>query len=311
MNRLATWLCVLSILPCGACNSVDFDALRLLLPALANAPRGVDIQYDLPYVERETGTLSFDLFRPSNAGADRLPLVIMVHGGSWRSGSRNSLYEFAWDVAARGCVAAPISYRLTRDGVTYPAPVADVIEAVRYFRANADAYGVDPDRVALLGMSAGAHLSLLAGLADDASIFDDTLPPGWRADVRAIVNLFGPTDFTADPDTVSRDQVRTVERFLGTRLADAGELPRIASPITYVRADGPPVLTVHGQADQTVPIDQARRLTAALNGVGEPAELIEIPDMDHLPGAIWLGPFAQSYRGAVLDFLELHLLHSQ
>lgn len=311
MNRRIKRVCVLALLSCGACNSVSLDDLRLVLPALANAPRGVDVRYDLPYAKRPTGVLSFDLFRPSGAWDERLPLVIMVHGGSWRSGSRNSLYEFAWDIAARGCVAAPISYRLTRDGVTYPAPVSDVIEALRFFRANADAFGVDPERVALLGMSAGAHLSLLAGLADDASIFDDTLPSGWRADVRAIVNLFGPTDFTADPETVSPEQIRTVERFLGVRLADAGALLRVASPITYVRADGPPVLTVHGQADQTVPIDQARRLTAALNAAGEPAELIEIPDMDHLPGAIWIGPFAQSYRGVVLDFLELHLLPSQ
>jgi acetyl esterase/lipase len=285
---------------------IDITGLRLQGPEQINVPRSATILPGQTFAERGGQQLQFDLYR----SADRpvpLPLVIMVHGGSWRSGTRTDLIEFAYDVAANGYAAATIDYRLAEDGVVFPAPVSDVLAAVRYFRDNAVTYGIDPQRIAMFGQSAGSHLAMLAGLATDDSVFDPDRPVGESANVKAIVNLFGPTDLTVDPSTATPDQIMRVENLLGKPLDQAVELRREASPILYVRAGGPPVLTIHGDADMLVPVTQARSLVAALNAIGEPSQYMEIPGMDHIPGAIWEGPFAQQYRITIITFLNANL----
>ena len=130
------------------------------------------------------------------------------------------LQDWAFDLAAQGYVAASINHRLLKDGYTYPAPVADVVAAVRHLRDSAEELNLDPERIGLLGVSSGGHLVLLAGMADDAQIFDETLPPGQSAEVRAIVNIYGPTDFTGDPAAADLWQLGIIAGFLGASLSD-------------------------------------------------------------------------------------------
>ena len=275
--------------------------LRLLAPAATDKGQ-VQVQFDQFYAERGGQKLYFDLYRPASASGPT-PLVIMVHGGFWRYGTRTDLTEFSYDLAANGYTAAAIDYRLADGSTAFPSPVSDVLAAVRYFHDNAEQVGIDPQRMALFGRSAGAHLALLAGMTNDASIFDGERAAGELPGIKAIVDVSGPADLTADPATAVDWQIATVETFLGKKLTEAGPLLATASPATYARASGPPILIIHGDADTIVPVDQARRLVAALDAAGQQNSYLEIPGMDHIISSLWISGFAQQYRQAILDFL--------
>ncbi len=289
----------------SGCGYVDLFSLRMIPPALANVGHPVDIEVGQPFVDRQGRQLLFDLYRPVHADGPR-PLVVVIFGGSWTSGSRDQLVEYAYDLAANGYVAAAIDYRLVDDQTVFPSQVADVLAAISFLRENADSFGIDADRVATFGASAGALLALVAGLSDDVSQFDPDFPPGHSMGVRAVVNLFGPTDLTVGT-SIAPSQIRTVERFLGRRLDEAADLRKAASPITYVRADGPAVLTFHGDADTVVPVSHARALDQAMSAIGQTHVLVEVPGMEHVVGGIWISPQAQAFRPVLFQFLADHL----
>ena len=289
---------------CG-CGALQ-QPLDILLPALLNRPQRVEADFNVPYAERDGEELLYDFYRPADANGP-LPLVIFTHGGFWVMGSRVSMTAFAYDLAAQGYATASIDFRLANAETNFPMPVADILTAIRYFRKNAEALRIDPQRIALYGLSSGAHMALLAGMTDDTSVFDPNLPPGESADVRAIVNLFGPTDFTADQSEVAQWQVNFVEYFLGESIDLTPELARQASSVTYARPDGPPVLTIHGTRDKIVPVSQGRLLAIALDQAGQPYIYVEIPGMTHSSGSDWQSADAQTYRQTVFDFLAENL----
>lgn len=287
------------------CGNDDLLWARLGVAAALNAPALVDIQSDIAYATHGDTTLQLDLYRPL-VRSRPLPLVVVIHGGSWRSGSKEDMTEFSYDIAAQGMAAASIDYRLIQQGGTFPAPVLDVIDATAFLRDRASDFGIDPDRLAVLGVSAGGHLALMSGMVPDLSVLDPARPAERPFEFKAIVNIEGPTDFTVDPADYSSRQIRLIEGFLGKTIADDpdGSHRRAASPVIYAREDGPPVLTIHGTADQTVPFAQAQALEAALEAARAPHSFIPIQGMDHIPGALWWGPYAQGYVPAMLAFLE-------
>lgn len=287
------------------CSNDDLLNLRIGAAAALNTPALVDIQPNIAYATHGDTALQLDLFRPL-VRSEPLPLVIVIHGGSWKSGSKEDMAEFAYDVAAHGMVAASIDYRLIQQGGTFPAPVLDTIDATAFLRDHASDWGIDPTRLAVLGVSAGGHLALMSGMVDDLSKLDPARAAGRPFDFKAIVNIEGPADFTVDPAGYTARQIKLIEGFLGKTIADDpdGSHRRAASPTEYVSKNDPPVLTIHGTADQTVPFAQAQALEAALEAAGQPHEFIPIEGMDHIPGALWLGPYAQGYRVAMLDFLK-------
>ena len=302
-RKIRPLLLLLALATGGGCDVV---LLRLLPPMITNAPQQVVITRAVPYAEHDGKSLLFDLYRPANV-SEPTPLVIVIFGGSWRSGDREQLMEFAYDLAANGYAAAAIDYRLADGDTVFPAPVADILTAVEFFREHADAMGVDPNRFGTFGASAGAHLAMLAGFADGVGSFDPQLPAGQPSGISVVINLFGPTDLTVDPTPQQQSQVSIVENFLGKPLAQAAQLRLMASPINHVRFDGPAVFTVHGDADETVPVSQARSLAAAMTAAGQTHEYLEVPGMAHVIGAVWISPEAQSYRTALFDFLAEHL----
>lgn len=293
------------------CNPQEILPWTLLPARLVNPTSHVRITTGQTYQIAASQPLRYDFYQSLDAPRP-LPLVIVIHGGGWHFGEREDAGAFAYDIAAQGYAAASIDYRLV-DGaaVTFPQPVIDVLAAIRFFREHAAELNINPDRIGLLGISAGAHLALLAGLAADDSVFDPTLPKGETAGVKLIVDLFAPTDFTLGPDNASQFQVDFLEDFVGN-LADPltpidPALLAMISPINYVRPDAPPTLVIHGQADTLIPISQSESLVQAMISAGEPVEFHAIPGMDHLPGAYWPGPFAQTYRVYINDFLASHL----
>ncbi|NLE59726.1 MAG: alpha/beta hydrolase [Planctomycetes bacterium] len=272
------------------------------------ANRGLDIQAEFgrPFATCGGRVLRMDVFHAAQA-VGPAPAVVLVHGGFWLYGERWYMHDWSADLAAHGYTAVSIDYRLIGQGGRYPEPVMDVLAAIAYLREYADELNVDPERIALFGVSAGAHLALLAGLAGDASIFDSTWPAGESTNVKAVVEIYGPTDFTVDPASVTLWQSRLVSLFLGYDQAGAPDLYREASAITYVRADGPPVFILHGTRDPIVPVTQARALRDALEGAGQPHEYYEMKDAGHFWGSMWANRFAQRHRDDILRFLHEHL----
>lgn len=241
-------------------------------PKPAKPDPAIEVQRNLTYAHVGDTDLQLDLARPRQfPGA--LPTIVLLHGGGWRGGNRQQMAPPMEGIARNaGFVTAAVSYRLVPTA-TFPGQIEDCKAAIRWLRANAEKYHVDPDRIAVVGFSAGAHLACLLGAADKDAGFDaveDNTDQSSR--VQAVVSFAGPTDFTTkDWPPVVEDMI---EALVGKSASDAAEARRRASPITYVTKDDPPFLIFHGTKDELVPVDQARRFAARLKEAGVPVELV-------------------------------------
>ncbi len=233
-------------------------------------PPGVKLIADIAY-DTKSPAQALDLYLPEPAeAAGPRPAIVFVHGGGWRSGDKgDGLWrEGPASYAAEGYVTISVNYRLTGEA-PFPAQIHDVKCAVRWLRANAEKYQVDPDRIGAFGNSAGAHLvSLLALVRPEDGLEGDGPYGDYSSAVQAVVSSATPTDFEYWP--LDWDSVSAVSGLLGEPLAEASvELKRRASPTAYVRADAPPLLFVHGTADRTVPPSQTDRLVLGLRKAGD------------------------------------------
>ncbi len=246
-------------------------------------PEGTKVLKDLAYVPGGHDRQKLDLYLPP-VGA-RWPLVVAIHGGAFRMGSKES--EPAGAFVARGFAVAAINYRLSQHAV-FPAQIEDGKAAVRWLRANAAQYGYDPGRVASCGASAGGHLAAMLGTAGDVTAFDAGGDAGVSSRVQAVVDFFGPTDFLQmdahrpSPQAMVHDTPDSPEsQLVGGPIRDNPEKVARANPITYVTADDPPFLIVHGDADLLVPHHQSELLEAALRKAGVRVRLVTIPGGPH------------------------------
>lgn len=262
--------------------------------------------------------LKLDVWRPPGgeaAGPGGRPAVVLVHGGGWRAGVRS--HTPLWDrwLAEKGYVVFDVDYRLAPPPRWQDAP-GDVKCAVGWVRENAARYGVDPDRISLVGYSAGGHLALLAAYSEG----DDRLPSSCGtgdAGVAAVAAFYPPTDLRrlyemewpwSSPNVVG---LESTTRFLG---GTPGAVPgryRISSPTNHVRPGAPPTFLVHGAADRVVPAEQSRLLAGRLQEAGAPYRYLELPwanhSFDHASDLSWGGSGAQITRSALGEFLERHL----
>lgn len=237
--------------------------------------------------------LLVDIFRPTER-PEPLPLVVVVHGGSWSSGDRTQLAPLNTYLAARGYAVASVSYRLSTEAI-YPAAADDVTAAVRYLLANAERLGIDAERVVLLGRSAGGHLALQVGysLTDVA--------------VRGVISFYAPADLRygyenpANPAVL--DSTGVLSAFLGGAPDTAGALYDSGSPIRLVNEDTPPTLLIHGTRDELVSIRQSERLAERLAAAGRPYLLLEPPWATHAFDASFTGPTSQLSIYAIEHFL--------
>jgi len=252
-------------------------ALSLLFLAVcahAGQPEPFPIQRDIVYGKVDGVNLKLDLAKPPT-GDGPFPLVVCIHGGAWRMGNKAGYHKKIADFAKGGYVAATVEYRFCPQH-KFPAQIEDVKCAVRFLRAHAKEYKIDPAKVAALGDSAGGHLSLLLGLMDPADGLEGNGgSPDQSSKVQAVVNYYGPTDFTM-PGVWSPLVLAWMGDFLGTK-DEKSPVVAQASPITYVNKGDPPVLTFQGTLDPLVPVDQAKRLHETLKkaGVTEHLEIIE------------------------------------
>jgi len=237
-------------------------------PAL---PAGVTVDADLSYdAHKETVV---DVFRPAASGKGKLPGVLFIHGGGWTGGTKESVVpHFVVPFLQKGFVVANVEYRLAKTALA-PAAVIDVLKAAEWFRKNADKYGVDAKRIVVSGGSAGGHLALMVGLTKKGAGL------GQPAKVAAVVNFYGITD-VGDLLEGANERKYAVT-WIPDSLPERREVARRVSPQTWVGKNEPAVLTIHGDADPTVPYDHGVTLTKMLRDAGNDAELISVAGGQH------------------------------
>lgn len=267
-------------------------------------PPGVAAHRDLAYVPGGHERQTLDLFLPDRPaggeGAEPLPVVIWVHGGGWRAGSKANCPPLRAGFVQSGYAVASVGYRLT-DAAPFPAQIQDCRAAVRWLRAHADEYGLDPNRIGAWGGSAGGHLVALLGTAGDATAWDVGEHKDQSARVQAVCPYYPPTDL---PALFGGGRPRTAEiALLGGSLEEKRELAERASPLTHVTKDDPPFFLLHGEKDRLVPPDQSRTLHAALQRAGVASELKVFPDAAHATAEF----HTAETHGAVRAFFDRHL----
>ena len=267
--------------------------LLFAAPVVAQPANKLDT--DVAYARAGDKELKLDLARP--AGTGPYPCVVCLHGGGWRLGSKRDLRGWIEFLADHGYVAASVGYRLA-PGSTFPAQVEDAKTAVRFLRANAEKYGIDKDRFAALGYSAGGHLACLLGLTDEKCGFEGTECPGESSRVQAVVDYFGPTDLAAFAKDAAA-QRGMIGPFIGARYDERPEAHDRASPLKYVTEDAPPFLILHGTRDGVVPTEQSRRLAVKLNELGVSYRYVEVAGEGHG----WGGPTGAMTTGETVRFL--------
>jgi acetyl esterase/lipase len=232
------------------------------------------------------------VYQPPRAGT--FPIVVQTYGGAWQRGSADSFGDFARYLASRGYVVFAIDYRHA-PRFTFAAQFADIKTSLAWVRRSAAKYGGDTSRIALLGRSAGAHLSLMAA-------YDSTLPR-----VKAVVSYYGPVDLVDaynNPPSPDPLDIRSIERaFIGDSLEQAREQYKRASPVSHVRAGLPPTLQIMARRDHVVESRFGDTLHVALRKGGNQSVLVEIPWADHAFDEVPNGPSSQLSRYLTERFL--------
>lgn len=327
LRLISILLCVTLLVACQPTSKIDdpdntytpevtYQKLVSEYPFIAVASRAVPESVreikNLTYVRYGQRALQLDLYVPADRqrqprGTQPTPAIIFVHGGGWRSGYRINFTPFAIGMAQRGYVAATISYRLSPEAL-YPAAIHDVKAAVRWLRHNADAYGVDPNRIALAGGSAGGQIATLVGVTSGLEKFD---PQARRStissDVQAIINIDGLSDFTSEAVRFYEDDPRknpsAAGAWFGGRYAEQQSLWHEASPIYYVNSKTPPILFLTS-AQPRFSLGH-REMIEKMRPLGIPNRVVTIPQTPH---SFWLfDPWLQPSVVAVADFLDEHL----
>lgn len=233
-------------------------------------PDWVSAETDIAYGPEPDQKL--DVYTPKSAANGKRPGLLLIHGGGFRQGSRkNVVRAHALPYLQKGFVVVSIDYRLTPTAKA-PAAVNDTLAALEWFHSNAKRLNVDADRIVTAGVSAGAHLALMAGMVNKQAKL------GPVRDVAAIINVYGPADMG---DLLSGPHRREVIVQWIPEGPTQRELAMALSPITYVRKGLPPVKSVHGTEDPEVPYEHSVRLTRALRERGVTAELISVPGGKH------------------------------
>lgn len=243
--------------------------------------RAAQFHSGIPFGKRGRNELRIDIAQPAGVpGQDKFPTIVCLYGGGWILGDRQQLKGTIQVMARRGYVAVCPDYRLA-PGDRFPAQIEDCKAAVRWLRANADKYCIDPQRIGVFGYSAGAHLACMLGVTRKEDGMEGKGGNDEQSSaVQAVVSFFGPMDLTKP---VFNKEVREhfLLSFLGCTLEENPDLYRRASPLTYVGPTAPPFLFVHGTKDDTVPIEQSKEMVRKLREAGVSARLIELPDQGH------------------------------
>lgn len=234
---------------------------------------------DITYCTMDGVALKMDIYYPATASAP-WPLIIYVHGGGWEVGDKSEEVGFRNLAGLQNAsfLLASVNYRLAPK-YKFPAQIQDLKCAIRYFRAHAKEYNLNPDKIGVWGGSAGGHLVSLLGTSDASAGWDVGEYLDQSSRVQAVVDMFGPTDLTHG-FTGSGIQTQFARDVFGAS-SETDPILAAASPVTYVTADDPPFLIMQGDADTLVPLEQSQILFDKLQAAGVPSELLIVKHAGH------------------------------
>lgn len=253
------------------------SSLRAQAPA--QVPDTVIVEKGIEYANPDDQHLQLNLARPKT-GDGPFPAIVCIHGGGFRAGKRESYDGLIVRLAEQGYVAITVTYRLAPK-YQFPAAVHDTKAAVRWVRANATKYKIDPSRIGTTGGSAGGHLAQFLGVTAGVKEFEgDGGNPAESSAVACVVNVYGPSDFTKSYGK-SVDAAEVLPLFLGGNLEKARKLHLKASPLYWVTPVAAPTLCIHGTLDKYVAHEQAVWLVDKMNAAGAEAELLTLEGAGH------------------------------
>lgn len=278
-------------------------------PAL---PEGVVAEWDVAYVPNGDDSQKLDIFMPGKLGEKPLPLIVWIHGGGWRGGSKAGAPTIAY--VSNGFVAASVEYRFSQKAI-FPAQIQDCQAALRFLRANAKKYHIDPEHVGVWGASAGGHLVALLGTSGGKNAFPKIGGNDEQSDrVQAVCDWFGPADFNTVVAQAADDKnAKNIFKFnsptdpysllIGVPLNSDKEKGDAVSPVHFVSKDNPPFLILHGTHDTLVPYAQSVELLDALKKEGVDAILQSMPGSGHGGGTFSKPEVSRLIK----NFFEKHL----
>lgn len=267
-----------SDLPLGSSNTQPTGGLTT---------RAYRVVPDVPYRVCDAREIRLDLYLPLPSSSRPWPVVLFIHGGSWRSHSRSD-FDPTWLPPEADLAFATIDYRHA-PAYRFPAQLEDCHAAVQWLSEHAAPYDLDPQRLAVMGSSAGGHLALLLATGAMRDIAPQSPATQPSPPIRAAVAFYAPTDFPAVGESVDGRPGRTpdppgrgpIQTLLGTTPAGNPQLARLASPIYHVTPRCPPVMLLHGSNDRFVPLQQSKSMAAALRAAEVQCELVIVPGADH------------------------------
>jgi acetyl esterase/lipase len=243
-------------------------------PVVTPVPAGVKALKDLEYGKIGDRKLLLNLFLPEKAEG-KLPVIVWVHGGGWRNGSKEDCFALGEGFVQKGFAVASVGYRLSDEAI-FPAQIEDCKAAVRWLRANADKYNLDPDHFGAWGSSAGGHLVALLGTTGDIKDFDKGDNLQFSSAVQAVCDYYGPVDFQTFVTTPGYEKHAGPEsaetKLIGGTVMENQEKAKKVSATTYVSKGDAPFLIIHGDKDPTVPIAQSVMFNDMLKKAGVQAD---------------------------------------
>jgi acetyl esterase/lipase len=267
----------------------------------SDSPHGYTSHRDIEYASVGGISLKLDLYLPDTTGKP-FPVVMWVHGGGWQAGDKS--YPMILPLVKEGFAIASIDYRLSQQAL-FPAQIHDCKAAVRWLRANAARYGLNPDKIGAAGASAGGHLVALLGTTANHPELEGTEGnAGVSSAVQAVVDYFGPADFINwnknNPNPAAQESADDpIARLIGGTVLANLDKARAASPITYVSSQSCPFFIAHGDRDSLVPLGQSIELNDALQKAGVPSTLYVVKGGGHgfnnMPALLGAFAFLKQY----------------
>jgi len=279
-------------------------AFAVLITELFALPaRAVDeivVENGIEFANPDNQHLQLNMARPKGDGP--FPAIVCIHGGGFRAGTRDGYDSLIKKLAGHGYVAVTVTYRLAPK-YPFPAAVHDVKAAVRWLRANAQKYQIDPDRIGAMGGSAGGTLAQMLGVTGDEKQFEgDGGNARQSSRVACVVNLYGANDFTKSYGK-SADAGEVLPLYLGGNLEQVRQKHILASPLYWVTPTAAPTLCIHGTKDNYVAFEQSEWLIDRLKAAGVEARLLPMEGSGHG----FKGDAAERADTAMIEFFDAHL----
>jgi acetyl esterase/lipase len=273
-------------------------------PVIDAFPKGTTLHGNVAYNKDTLTKHLLDIYFPPNAEG-KVPLIIFVHGGGWLGNDKYAdigyMKKTAAEMVSSGFALASIDYRFSTQAI-FPAQIQDCNRAISFLFDNADKYGLDKNRIAVMGFSAGGHLASLIGLSKNNNVENFFMTGTTKTfNIKAVVDFYGPAELTLFPG--NNDPKSPESLLIGAAPLVRPDLAKAASPVTYVDKNDPPFLIIHGEKDDIVSVKQSQLLSAWLKVVGVQNELITVKDAPHF-GVMF---DVDDVRNKVMSFLKKEL----